>query len=290
MPPPNLPKRPPSSTTLPAVDVVEEWAPGAVHELRPITASTDTATTVRPPPPMPREPPKEYQRPRSSVAMPRLTPPPLPPSESIEKTMAGPLPKLDVPPPRPKLDSVEVATETLLAELAEASNEKRAAEAEAEQLRQQLRALEHSNHLPRVDVAPVSSPPPKRSDWVKAAFGLLGAITLFLGGLGTYLGARAATKENKVDNVAAKQAQQQAVTDPLPEKVSATDRYNRLMAAALSCRLRHIRGALERDGMSLEALPSGAVDWRSRYLPGRSLRAAPEWVASDDCPEMPAPP
>lgn len=252
----------------------------------PVPPPNDTALTARPPAPDRREPPKEYARPRTMVRAPGPLPPPLPVTETDERTLVG----IGVPPPRPKLDSVEVATETLLAELAEASNEKRAAEAEAEQLRQQLRALEHSNHLPRLDVAPVSSPPPKRSDWVKAAFGLLGAVTLFLGGLGTYLGARAATKENKVDNVAAKQAQQQAVTDPLPEKVSATDRYNRLMAAALSCRLRHIRGALERDGMSLEALPSGAVDWRSRYLPGRSLRAAPEWVASDDCPEMPAPP
>jgi len=263
------PKRKPSSTLI----IREELAAGAVHELRPIQPITERQTAR--PPPIPYDPkPSPIARP-----VPRT-----------QTAVGMPAPPSDPPPMRPKLDSQEIRTDILLAEIAAKGQEAREAEAEAAALRRQLRELDHSNHVPRVEVVPASSPPPKRGDWLKALFGLLGAITLFLGGLGTYLGARAAAKENKVDNVAAKQAQQQAVTDPLQEKVTATDRYNRLMAAALSCRLRHVRAALERDGMSLDSLPSGAVDWRSRYLPGRSVRASPEWVMGDDCPEMPAPP
>lgn len=125
---------------------------------------------------------------------------------------------------RPKLDSHEVAAETLLEELAETSKEKRAAQAEADDLRRQLRELDHSNHLPRVEVAPRSSLPPKRTEWAKLLFGLGGAVTLFLGGLGTYLGARAATKEQHVDVVEQKQAAQQVVVDPLPAKVVNVER------------------------------------------------------------------
>lgn len=266
---PEPPRRKPSSTLI----VREEVAVGAVHELKPIQPIGERATVKPPPIPADVTPPSARRVPRAPTLLASPAPPAMPP----------PLPMRD------KLDSHDISTDALLTELAETGNEKRAAVAEAEELRRQLRELDRSNRLPRVEVI-TESKPPKRTDWAKAALGLVTAVSVFLGGLGTYLGARAATKEEKVDNVAAKQLQQQAVTDPLSDKVTAADRYNRSLAAALDCRLRHIRAALERDGMTIESLPAGAVDWRSRYLPGRSVRAVPEWLLSDDCPALPTPP
>lgn len=199
------PRRKPSSPII----VEDRVLPGAVHELREIEPASERVTAR--PPAIPHD----------------HKPPPLPvarPAQRIPTAIGMPVPQNAPPPMRPKLDSHEVAAETLLEELAETSKEKRAAQAEAEDLRRQLRELDHSNHLPRVEAAPVTTPPPKRTDWAKAVFGLLGALTLFLGGLGTYLGARAATKEQHVDVVEQKQAAQQVVVDPLPAKVVNVER------------------------------------------------------------------
>lgn len=173
------------------------------------------ATTEPPPQAMPMRPPKGYEGPR-----PRLD------SHRDERTLVG----SPAPPPRPQQDSREVATETLLIELAERATAEREARAEAEELRLQLRALDAAHRLPRVEAAAESSRPPKRSDWAKLLFGLGGALTLFLGAAGTYLGARAAAQEGKVDHVAAVSSAQQVVVGPLPEKVQATER------AAVDCR------------------------------------------------------
>ena len=179
----------------------------------PIPPASDTVSTAPPPAPDRRDPPRQYQ-------------------------VARPVPREDTlvssPPPvpmRPKLDSVEISHQTLLHDWAARGEEiraeeaaRRAAQAEADELRRQLRDLDRSNHLPHVEVAPRGSLPPKRTDWAKGFFGLMGALTLFLGGLGTYLGARAATREQHVDVVEQKQAAQQVVVDPLPAKVVSVER------------------------------------------------------------------
>jgi hypothetical protein len=120
-------------------------------------------------------------------------------------------------------DSREISTDTLLTELAAKAEAERAARAEAEELRRQLRALDESaRRLPKVELA--TSNPPKRADWLKLVYALGGALTLFLGGLGTYLGARASANGDKVDRVAAATSAQKIVVDPLPKQVAQVER------------------------------------------------------------------
>lgn len=119
-------------------------------------------------------------------------------------------------------DSQEISTDTLLRELAAEAEAKRVARAESDELRKQLRELDAAHRVPRVE-APVSSPP-KRADWLKLGYKIGGAVTLFLGSLGTYLGARAAAQEHKVDNVAAAASAQKVVVDPLPSQVAQVER------------------------------------------------------------------
>ncbi len=172
------------------------------------------ATSTAPPPAMPMDPPRHLRGP--GVVVPRLQRPAsvewLPPSDP---TLVG------MPPPREKLDSREISTDTLLAELARESEEKRAARLEARELRQ---ALDASRSTPHAEASPPSSAPPKRADWAKMFYGLGGAFTLFLGGLGTYLGARAVGQESAVTNVEAKTSAQATVTADLTPRVTAVER------------------------------------------------------------------
>ena len=205
------PKPPPrqSSSRLPAVE--ERYAAGAIH------SPHAEAPTSPPPAPDRREPPIAYRAPRTpsgAVVVPRLQVEQAPDlDESWEPTLhgVGPSSVSPMPPAREKLDSVETSAGRLLDELM-------AERKESAELRQQLRALDAGYHQPRVEVAPISHPP-KKAEWAKLLFGLGGALTLFLGAAGTYLGARAATKEQAVENVAAAASAQKIVVDPLPGQI-----------------------------------------------------------------------
>ena len=141
--PPEPPRRKPSSP------VIEEMAPGAIHELRKVQPMSERPTV--PPPAIPHDPkPAPFARhaPRSPTVIGMPAPPSLPAM-------------------RERQDSTEISNQTLLDELAARGDEaraeaaaRRAAQAEADELRRQLRELDRSNHLPHVEVAPRSSLPP----------------------------------------------------------------------------------------------------------------------------------
>ncbi len=120
------------------------------------------------------------------------------------------------------MDSMEVSAGALLDELA-------AERAESAELRRALRALDAGHRLPQVEPSTLTSRPPKRGDWVKAGFAFLGALTLALGGLGTYLGARAAGQESTVAKVEAKTNAQTSVTTDLSPRVLELERQNRAL-------------------------------------------------------------
>ena len=195
----------------PSGAMIDRVEPGAVN------APHAEAPTGPPPAPDRRSPPVAYRAPRPSlqaIVVPRLQAEQASGlDESWEPTLhgVGPSSVPPMPPAREKLDSVETSAGRLLDELM-------AERKESAELRQQLRALDVSYHQPRVEVAPISHPP-KKAEWAKLLFGLGGALTLFLGAAGTYLGARAATKEQAVENVAAAASAQRIVVDPLPGQI-----------------------------------------------------------------------
>ena len=214
-----MPAKPPrpGPPRLPAVR--DEVSPGAVHALRPIPH--DDTPTPLPPPPDRRPLPRGYAGHRGSVSgvLGQSS------ADEEEHTLIGVAPP-PAPPPRDRLDSVEIAAGRLLDELA---TERR----ESEDLRRQLRDADAAR---RAEAARIQSPPPKRADWAKAGLALVGALSLFLGGAGTYLGARAAAQESTVSRVEAKTTAQATVTTDLSPRVVELERDNRALLAWVRAR------------------------------------------------------
>ena len=180
--------------------VIEENVASGPHTPPPPDASGDT--TAPPPAPDRRPPPKQYAR-RGSVSG------VLGPVDEIDEVDITPEPI------RRKLDSMDVAVDHVLEQLME---ERRS----GEELRRQLREMQAAHHVPNIEQPHQlpSSAPPKYTDWAKAVFALMGAVTLTLGSVGTYLGARAASQDGKVDHVAAVSSAQKIIVAPLPQQVA----------------------------------------------------------------------
>lgn len=283
MSPPEPPRRrQPSSSS---ISVTEEVAANAVHEYRQQPSFGERETL--PPagerrPPISNRPPAEFVSPILRAELPPLPLAKPVPRQPTQRGMPAP------PSEPPTRDSGLISAGALVEELATQSLEKQALQRELAAARAQLAAA------PRVER---SSEPPTKVDREigRAVRVLLGhvaklLVSAVLGG-GAVVLARPAATPSRVDaqGTRLETLERQSSTDH--DAVVAKARYDQLLASALDCRMRHIRAALERDGMTLESLPAGAVDWRSRYLPsGHAVRTSPEWLASDDCPALPNPP
>lgn len=260
-----MPEKPPRPGSSPRFSVTEIVPRDAIHPLRPIEPSSER-DTLRPPPPLPRAPP--VKRTPTAIGMPVPAPPPM----------------------RPKLDSREVATETLLAELAAKGDEVRAAEARAEQLRLELEAA-------KVVIPP---PEPRLRDveraerhlaWLKVA----GALVAILGAGTTYLSIRAnSVVEPRVDNVLAKQDASKLVADTDHETQRKVLEYLRADRARRDCLDAQIVSALRRGtGHNVTSLTDPAVEWASQNMaPTKApvLWANATWFTVSSCgpePMMP---
>ncbi len=178
---------------------------------------------------------------------------------------------------RGQLDSGEIRTDILLTELAAKAEAERAARAESDELRRQLRELDSAARLPRVQVS--ISDPPKRSDWLKLFYKIGGAVTLFLGGLGTYLGARAVGQEHAVDKVAAAASAQKVIVAPLPEKVQQNERATdgcKVWARATDDYYRQVFGKLGvRIPEQPNAMPITPIETRAPKHRPNAITSAP---------------
>lgn len=170
----------------------------------------DTLPTAPPPAPMPMAAPRGLQGPRGRVVAPPLVAPAAPElgSETDERTLHGIGPD-SLPPTRDKLDSVEIATGTLLDELSAEHSRRKAAEAELAALKAQK-----SKHP---GSAPPSAPSEKqlRKAQIHAALvKLIGALTVAATACATYLGVTAHTQiGQKADNAEARATLAKAGTD-----------------------------------------------------------------------------
>jgi len=231
------------------------------------------------------EPPRQYRAHRPVVAPPLRAPasPASDQPEEHETTLVG-------MPPRPGAaegarDGREIQIETLLRELADAE---RVARAEAEKLRVDLAAA--------LRAAPsASSLPPSRGDWLKGGYKLMGAVTLFLGILGTYLGGRSLTKESTVENVAAASSAQKTATSTVEERVKALEKYTVALAKHSDCVDAERDSAIERGTGHVIEGEHAQVEWAEQSAPVAKPRTiwknAPWLIAKDEaCPSKPAPP
>lgn len=262
--PPEPPRRKPSS----GINVREELAPGAIHPLRPVVPPEERPTI--PPPAIPHD------------AVPRATP--------VKRTptlIQSPPP----PPMRDKQDSVEVATSSLLAELAAKGEEVRAAEARAEQLRVKLEAAKIE--VPRVTAPSIRAV--ERSERHVAILKVLGALAGILVAGATYLSVRAnSVIEPRVDAAQARQQAAKLVADTDHETQQKIIDYLRVDRARRDCLDAQIVSALRRGtGHNVTSLSDPAVEWASQNMaPAKApvLWANATWFTVSPCASAPAPP
>lgn len=267
------PAEPPRRGKLPSVR--EETAPGAIHE--PSTRSTTNTVSTVPPPPPDRRP-----FPHSTLVGVRVP--------SVEKTVVGLSPVQQAPPPRPKLDSQEISTETLLAELAAKGQEARAAEAEAERLRAELAAAKR----PVVEPA-VPPDAPTRAQWNTLLYKLGGAALAILLPCGAYLAYRVETLVPRVSHAESKQDTQQKTTTTVEDRVKALEKYSRAHVKWEHCVNAERDSAIERGtGHKVES-EHDDVPWVEENAPPLKLRlvwATAPWSIEKggSCGAEPAPP
>lgn len=256
--PPELPKRKPSSPLI----VREELAPGAIHDLKRIVPMAERPTS--PPPAIPHDPvPKARPVPRTQTVVGM----PAPPSEPPLKM-------------RPKLDSREVAAETLLAELAAKGEEVRALRAELE--------------AKKVVVEPAPPPDlPTRGQWSVLLYKFGGALVAILVPCGAYLAYRVETLAPRVTQAETKQTTQQKTTTTVEDRVKALESYNRALLKHSDCMDAERDSAIERGtGHTVEASHDG-VQWFEQSRPAlrpRILWETYPWYVTTPCPPKPYPP
>jgi hypothetical protein len=195
-------------------------------------------------------------------------------------------------PMRGKLDSREISTEVILSELASKGQEARAAQAEAAELRLQLRAHDAAYRLPKVE-ASRSTRPPTKIAWVKLTFSLLGALTVALGGIGAYFESRVADQSRKVENVEVKQKATDIVTEPLPADFNRFRAYLTAKKARDACVQAQLRNAIERGtGHSITSISDSViVKWGTQEIPKPphgGVWERPAYFPTTSCPEEPA--
>lgn len=242
--------------------------------------------TAPPPVADPRPPPVEYRARRAPVVAPPLSAPTAPSLRDLgpgERTIPG------LAPAREKMDTGEQSSLSLLQALAQRGQEARDARTEADELRRLLVA--NSVHrLPQVEAAR-GSLPPKKSEWVKAVFGLLGALTLALGGLGTYLGARAASQESTVSRVEAKTDAQTTATTDLAPRVLELERQNRTLVEWAREYADYDRQIFARLGVTVPrpigAPPSAPIDVTARVRRTNVVTSAPILEVNTQPPALP---
>lgn len=211
-----------------------------------------------------------------------------------EKTLHGVAPPSFAP--KDLRDSHEITTDTLLKEAADRAAKLRDAEAQLAAKEAELERLraEAASAKPQERAAPPSVPP-TRGDILKAGYKLVGALTLFLGVVSTYLGGRALTKESAVDNVAAANSAQKTATLTVEERVKALEKYAAALAKHENCVNAERDSAIERGTGHVVESDHANVEWTEQNSPTPKLRVlwkSPPWsIAKDEpCPSLPAPP
>ena len=157
--------------------------------------------------------------------------------------------------------------------------------------------LEDAKRLPLAPPLPtkVASSPPSRGDFLKAGYKFMGALTLFLGVVSTYLGGRALTKEAKVDSVAAASSAEQKKALTVQEQVKDLQKYALALAKYSDCVNAQRDSAIERGTGHVIESDHADVNWVEQSLPVAKPRTvwknAPWLIPKDEsCPSRPAPP
>jgi hypothetical protein len=205
---------------------------------------------------------------------PSAPPPPIPhdpvpyPPPAHELTRPG----MPAPPARTSLDSQQF----LMQELTES----------------RAKVLLLERQVAGKEAFPTKSTPPKKPerDWMKLLYGLGGGFTLFLGGAGTYLGARAAVNEHKVDTVEQKLDDQKTAKVTIESRVRTLERYAAALARHSDCVDAERDSAIERGtGHTVEG-DHGDVEWLQQSQPELRLRviwSKYPWYVQTPCPQKP---
>jgi hypothetical protein len=142
---------------------------------------------------------------------------------------------------REKLDTGEISTEAILAELAAKGQQARAAEAEAARLRLELAAAKKPVVEPTV-------PPdtPTRGQWNALLYKLGGAMVAILVPCGAYLAYRVETLAPRVATTENKQETQKRTTGTVEDRILLLEKYTRAHAKWSRCMDAERDSAIER--------------------------------------------
>jgi len=285
------PPKPPRPGSSPRLSITEEVAPGAVRQYRPPSfadrptvpppSERRPAISNRPPPDMHPMPPAYRREPAEdnpSNAIPRARP------AERHQTLTGMPAPPSVPPQREKLDSIEVANGTLLDELAEKSEELRAAQADRDRLASELERSRRAPTLPE--------DAPTRAMWHALAFKLMGVLALLGAAATAWIEVHTIKVDQHVDTV---EGQQRKTKVTVEDRLKELEKHDRIHERWQRCMYAELASATERGtGHKVEG-EHDDVQWVEQNAPRAPIRPlwhTPPWSIDKEqgCGPEPAPP